>query len=186
MRADAKRNYDRILAVAGEVVAEEGAEASMRDVARRANVGLATLLRHFPTRDALFEALLQAGFEALAARAESVDPAQRPAEALQDWLREFVACAATYRGVVELMTAAIAEPGSALHASCTRMRAGGAALLAQAQAAGVASVDLDGTDLFALASAIAWLRSQSALASRADHLSELLMNVIITERRVQR
>lgn len=58
MRADAKKNYSHILAVAREVVTQHGADASMRDIARRADVGLATLLRHFPTREALFEALL--------------------------------------------------------------------------------------------------------------------------------
>ena len=58
MRADAKKNYSRLLAVAGDVVTEHGADASMRDIARRAGVGSATLLRHFPTREALFEALL--------------------------------------------------------------------------------------------------------------------------------
>jgi len=182
MRADAKRNYDRVVEIAGDVVAEQGADASLRDIARRADVGLATLLRHFPTREALLEALLRTKIDALAARSESPEPTQLPAEALRDWLHEFVVGAATYRGVVELMTAAIAESGSALHASCTRMQAGGAALLARAQAAGVARDDIDGTDLFALASAAAWLRSQPALDSRADHLSTLMMSVIINDR----
>jgi AcrR family transcriptional regulator len=49
MRADARKNYDRLLSVAREVVAEYGADASLRDVARKAGVGLATLYRHFPT-----------------------------------------------------------------------------------------------------------------------------------------
>ena len=53
MRADAKKNYDHLLAVAREVVTEQGAEASLRDIARRAEVGLGTLYRHFPTREAL-------------------------------------------------------------------------------------------------------------------------------------
>ena len=67
MRADAKRNYDRVVEIAGDVVAEQGADASLRDIARRADVGLATLLRHFPTREALLEALLRTKFDALAA-----------------------------------------------------------------------------------------------------------------------
>jgi len=100
-------------------------------------------------------------------RAESADPAQLPAETLKDWLREFLVGAATYRGVAELMTAAIDEPG--------------AALLARAQEAGVARADIDGTDLFALASATAWLRSQPALDSRADHLSTLMMSIVIDD-----
>ena len=59
MRADARKNYSHLLAVARDVVTEHGVDASMRDIARRANVGLATLFRHFPTREALFEALLR-------------------------------------------------------------------------------------------------------------------------------
>ena len=63
MRADASKNYSRLLAVAREVVAEDGADASMRDIPRRTDVGLATLLRRFPTREALFEALLRTKLE---------------------------------------------------------------------------------------------------------------------------
>ena len=58
MRADARKNYNHLLAVAREVITESGVNASMRDIARRAGVGSATLLRHFPTREALYEALL--------------------------------------------------------------------------------------------------------------------------------
>jgi AcrR family transcriptional regulator len=59
MRADARANHDRLLEVAGAVITNQGADASMRDIARQAGVGLATLLRHFPTREALLEALLR-------------------------------------------------------------------------------------------------------------------------------
>ena len=69
MRADAKKNYDRLLLVGREVVTEQGAEASLRDVARRADVGLGTLYRHFPTREALLEALLRTNVDELAAQA---------------------------------------------------------------------------------------------------------------------
>jgi AcrR family transcriptional regulator len=58
MRADARKNYTHLLAVARDVITDNGVNASMRDIARRANVGSATLLRHFPTREALFEAFL--------------------------------------------------------------------------------------------------------------------------------
>ena len=65
MRADARKNYSHLLAVAHDVVTEHGADASMREIARRAGVGLATLFRHFPTREALFEALLRTNLHAL-------------------------------------------------------------------------------------------------------------------------
>ncbi|WP_414683367.1 helix-turn-helix domain-containing protein, partial [Methylophaga sp. UBA5088] len=55
MRADAKKNYDNILSIAQEVFAEQGANASLREVARRAGIGMGTLYRHFPNREALLE-----------------------------------------------------------------------------------------------------------------------------------
>lgn len=181
MRADARKNYDQLLAVAGVVLAEEGADASLRDIARRADVGLATLYRHFPTREALLEALLRTGFDELTARADELEASRAPGEALVVWLRELVACATTYRGVVTLMVAAIEDPDSALHASCVAMRASGARLLAQAQEAGSARRDVDGADLFALAGALAWLSDQPSLAERTDHLFEVVADAILVQ-----
>lgn len=181
MRADAAKNYSRLLEVARALVAEQGVDASLRDIARRADVGLATLLRHFPTRDALMEALLRSGFDDLATRATMVDPAQDPGSALADWLRDFITCAATYRGVVELMTSALNDPESALHDSCAAMKAAGSDLLARAQAAGAARTDVGGIDLFGLAGAAAWIHSQPTLVARADPLGAMITNVIFAE-----
>ncbi|MEV4701877.1 helix-turn-helix domain-containing protein [Actinoplanes sp. NPDC049316] len=181
MRADARRNYEQLLAVASVVVTEEGADASLRDIARRAGVGLGTMYRHFPTREALFEALLRTGFDELAAKAGDLEAAPSAGDALVSWLREFVACAHNYRGVIDSMVAAIEDPDSALHASCTTMRAAGARLLDRAQAEGAARTDIDGTDLYALGGALAWVGDQPALASRVDHLFALVAETILTK-----
>ncbi|QLH26497.1 TetR/AcrR family transcriptional regulator [Streptomyces sp. Rer75] len=180
MRADARKNHDHLLAVAGAVITEQGVDASMRDIARRANVGLATLLRHFPAREALFEALLRTSFDELTARAGEVETSSSPDDALVSWLRDFVACAHNYRGVVALMVAAIEDTESALHTSCVTMRAAGTRLLARAQAEGMARTDIDGTDLFALAGSLAWLSDQPSLAPRADHLFDVVASAILT------
>ena len=180
MRADARRNYDQLLDVASAVVTEEGADASLRDIARRAGVGLGTLYRHFPTREALLEALLRTGFDALAARAADLETSRPPGPALEEWLRDFVACAQRYRGVIASMVAAIEDPASALHASCVGMKTAGARLLTRAQAAGAARPDLDGADLFALGGALAWVGDQPALAARADHLFAVVADAIRT------
>ncbi|MEU6347949.1 helix-turn-helix domain-containing protein [Streptomyces sp. NPDC047072] len=180
MRADARKNHDQLLAVAGTVITEQGVDASMRDIARRADVGLATLLRHFPTREALFEALLRTSFDELAVTASEFEASKASDEALVAWLRDFVACAHNYRGVVALMVAAIEDPESALHASCVSMRAAGARLLARAQAEGKARTDIDGTDLYALAGSLAWLSDQPALAPRADRLFDVVASAILT------
>ncbi|QRO01839.1 TetR/AcrR family transcriptional regulator [Archangium violaceum] len=182
MRADARKNYDHLLAVARDVVTEQGADASLRDVARRAGVGLGTLYRHFPTREALLEALLRASFDELTARAGGLETSGSSDDALVSWLREAVAVARNYRGVVAAMVAAIADPDSALHASCVKMRAAGTRLLARAQAEGMARTDIDGADLFALIGALAWLGDQPSLAPRADHLFGVIASAILTNR----
>ncbi|MFJ3787961.1 TetR/AcrR family transcriptional regulator [Kitasatospora sp. NPDC090091] len=179
MRADARKNRDHLLAVAGTVIAEQGAEASLRDIARRADMGLATLLRHFPTREALLDALLRTNFDGLTARAGELKRSSSPEDALLSWLRDCVTVAHEYRGVTALMAAALADTGSALHASCVTMRAAGTELLARAQAAGAARADIDGTDLFALVAALAWLGDQPSLAPRADHLLTVVASAIL-------
>ncbi|MFE6487047.1 TetR/AcrR family transcriptional regulator [Streptomyces sp. NPDC057757] len=181
MRADARKNRDHLLAVAGAVITEQGVDASLRDIARKADVGLATLIRHFPTREALFEALLRTSFDELTEKAGDLEEASSPDEALVSWLRDFVAVAHNYRGVVALMVAAIEDAGSALHASCVTMRASGARLLARAQAEGLARTDIDGADLFALGGSLAWLSDQPSLAPRADHLFDVVVSAILTK-----
>jgi AcrR family transcriptional regulator len=180
MRADAQKNYDHLLAIARSVVTEQGADASLRDVARRAGVGLGTLYRHFPTREALLEALLRTSFDEMTARAGELEASSSSGDALVSWLRDFVAGAHSYRGVVTAMMAAIEDEASALHASCVTMRAAGTRLLARAQADGAARADIDGTDLFALAAALAWLGDQPSLGPRADRLFGVIASAILS------
>src|SRR5579883_1250893 len=102
MRADARKNYAEILTVAREVVAQGGAGASLRDIARRAGVGLGTLYRHFPTREALLDALLRASLDELTQRAGELERTVAADEALKLWLREAVAFVDHYHGVVAM------------------------------------------------------------------------------------
>ncbi|WP_347557851.1 helix-turn-helix domain-containing protein [Robbsia sp. KACC 23696] len=181
MRADAKKNYDHVLAVARCVVAEHGADASMRDIARRAEVGLATLLRHFPTREALFDALLRENLDALTQKAVALETSKPPGEALISWFREGVAFVHTYSGVTALMASAHEDPDSALYASCAAVHASCARLLLAAQKAGVARSDMDGVDLFALMSSLGWLADQSAFAQRGGRLFDLISSAILID-----
>ncbi|MHC5264314.1 TetR/AcrR family transcriptional regulator [Streptomyces sp. UC4497] len=181
MRADARKNRDQLLAVAGTAITEQGVDVSLRDIARRADVGLATLLRHFPTREALLDALLRTSFDELTAKADELEGMSEPQDALVSWLRDCVAWTTEYRGVTVLMAAAIEDSESALHASCVTLRAAGARLLTRAQAVGAARTDIDGTDLFALVAALAWLGDQPALAPRADRLFDVVASAILTD-----
>ncbi|MDQ1495173.1 MAG: hypothetical protein QOG69_1656 [Actinomycetota bacterium] len=180
MRADAKKNYDRLLAVGRDVVTEQGAEASLRDVARRAGVGLGTLYRHFPTREALLESLLRTNVDELTAQAADRETSSTPEDALVSWLRDCVALTHEYRGVAALLTAAIDDPESALHASCVALHDAGTRALERAQVADMARADIDGTDLFALVAALAWLYDQPSLAVRADHLFAVISSAVLT------
>ncbi|WP_136607451.1 TetR/AcrR family transcriptional regulator [Paenibacillus dokdonensis] len=182
MRADAQKNYDHILAVANVVVTEQGAEASLRDIARRADVGLGTLYRHFPTREALLEALLRTGFDEFTAKARELETASSSDDALVSWLRDVVAFTGNYQGVVEAMMAAMEDPNSALHASCVTVRTAGTRLLTRAQAEGLARTDMDGDDLFSLAAALAWLGGQPSSAPRAEHHFNIIASAILTNR----
>mgnify|MGYP005817412371 CR=1 FL=1 len=180
MRADAKKNYSHILTVAREVLIEHGVDASMRDIARRANVGLATLLRHFPTREALFEALLCTNLDALTRKAEELETSNSPSEALVSWFREWMAFAQSHRGVVALMAAAHTNPDSALYASCAAVHSASARLLARAQGKGTARTDMTGDDLFGLMAALGWLIDLPSFAPRAGYLSRLITSAILT------
>lgn len=182
MRADAKKNYDHLLTIARDVFAEQGADASLRDVARRAEVGLGTLYRHFPTRETLLEALLRSSFDALAARARELESSSASDEALVSWLQEIITFTHEHRGVIAPMMGAIEDPNSALHASCVALRAAGASLLARAQADGKARSDLGGSELFDLIAALAWLREQPSHAPRSDRLFNIIAGAILVNR----
>jgi AcrR family transcriptional regulator len=178
-RADAQRNYERILAVARAVMDEQGTQASLRDIARRAGVGLGTLYRHFPTRDALLETLLRQGFDRLATKADALagDGAANANQALMEWLRDFTRGSGTYRGLPASIMATLADEHSPLHVSCLAMREAATRLLKRAQDSGDIRPDIDGTDLFALINAIGWIAEQApSLAARRERLFSLVMD----------
>lgn len=179
MRADAKKNYDQILGVARDLLATGGADASLRDVARTAGVGLGTMYRHFPTREVLLEALLRTSFDHLGSRAAELERTDSSDGALVSWLREIIAVAHSYSGAIRSMVAAIEDEGSALHASCVAMKAAGTCLLVRAQNEGKARPDLDGADLFALVGALAWVNDQPGLARRSDHIFAIITDAIL-------
>ncbi|MEU7767873.1 helix-turn-helix domain-containing protein [Nocardia sp. NPDC049190] len=160
-RADARKNRDLLLAAAREAVAEHGTNASLRDIARRAGVGIGTLYRHFPTREALLEALVNANFDALRARADSLLSASAPGEALMTWLGELAAGSATYQGLPESIMNALADEGSGLHAPCVQMRVAGGWLLERAQQAGSVRPDVTVSEVIALALGLAWAAERS-------------------------
>lgn len=177
LRSDARKNYERLLEVGRTVIAEQGADASLRDVARRAGVGLGTLYRHFPTREALLEVLLQTSFDKLGERARALE-AREPDDALASWVRDFVARASEYKRLPGALMEAMKDEGSALYASCRAMSAAAAKLLERAQSEGTARRDLDGADLFALVMALAWASCEARNEARAKRLTNVVMSAL--------
>ncbi|MEW2070125.1 helix-turn-helix domain-containing protein [Streptomyces sp. NPDC007346] len=102
-RSDARRNYSRILAVAEEEVARHGAAASLEQVARIAGVGSATVRRHFPTRQALLEAVFQERVQALCERADRLSRTDDSRTALLEWLHDLVRYAVSARGLADVL-----------------------------------------------------------------------------------
>ncbi|MFD0148525.1 helix-turn-helix domain-containing protein [Streptomyces sp. NPDC055721] len=182
MRADARRNLDKIVAAAGAVIAERGAEASLEEVARRAGVGSATLHRHFPSRQALLEAVFKDRVETLCAKADDLlaepnpnpdadpdpdrdpdrDPGQGrdPGQDLATWLHAVAAHAVANRGLgASLMRDADPALGETCHDMITTA---GDALLARARAAGAVRPEVTVTRLLKLVGAIALATEQEA------------------------
>lgn len=141
-RADARRNFDALLAAAREVFTEQGADASLEDVARRAGVGIGTLYRNFPTRRDLFERVYIGEVEDLCAAAREV--ADRPPwQALTGWLGRFVGYMATKRAMMEALSTE-----STVFATCrAEMYLAGTPLFERAQAAGEVRPDVTFDDL---------------------------------------
>src|ERR1700678_1094995 len=106
-RADAVRNRERVLEAAKAVFSAGGAEASLEAVAKRAGVGIGTLYRHFPTREALFEAVYRREVEQLTALAEQLKGDVDPVDALRRWLRSNVEFVATKKGMSAALALAV-------------------------------------------------------------------------------
>ncbi|WP_052863848.1 TetR/AcrR family transcriptional regulator [Streptomyces niger] len=161
MRADARRNYERLLAEARTAFTERGTDASLEDIARRAGVGIGTLYRHFPNRTALMGAVFQCEVDTLLARARDLGDAPQPCAALVEWLRAIITHASTYRGLSRALMAAPADESSGL-ARCSRpMREAGSVLLTRAQESGAVRPDVDIRDLMQLTNGIALAAEES-------------------------
>ncbi|MGW1993870.1 TetR/AcrR family transcriptional regulator [Embleya sp. NPDC001921] len=158
MRADARRNVEKLVAAAGALIAEYGADASLEEVARRAGVGSATLHRHFPSRQALLEAVFKDRVEALCAKADDVLAEPDPGRALSTWLHAVGAHAVANRGLgASLMRDGDPGLGETCHDMITKA---GDALLVRAQAAGAVRPDITITRLLKLVGAIALATEQ--------------------------
>jgi AcrR family transcriptional regulator len=151
-RADAVRNRERLLEAAAEIFSAGGPDASLEAVAKRAGVGIGTLYRHFPTREAVFDAVYRREVDQLAELAERLsneaEPVEaEPVEALRRWLHANVRLVATKKGMVAALALAAHRP-SELHAySADRLTKAVGSLLERAAKAGEIRADVTAGDL---------------------------------------
>ncbi|MGZ6804606.1 MAG: TetR/AcrR family transcriptional regulator [Nocardioidaceae bacterium] len=150
MRADARRNRERLVAAARTVLAARGSEASMEEVAKTADVGVGTLYRHFPRRIDLVEAVYREDVDGLVALADQVAVDLSPWEALVAWLEGFVRYAAAKRTFLTELHEAFEKIPDLASSSRERIGAAAARVLSRAQADGSARPDLSGPDLMQL------------------------------------
>jgi AcrR family transcriptional regulator len=146
-RADAKRNRDRLLDVAKAAFAAGGADVTLDDVAKAAEVGAGTLYRHFPTRDALIEAVYSAEVEQLAQAADRLGRERPPVEALREWMSLFVDYIAAKQLIAPALNGMVGGPSEVFARSGELVKDAIRGLVRRAVATGQIRGDLDPIDL---------------------------------------
>lgn len=175
MRADARRNYQRLLAAAGEAFAERGADdVSLEEIARRAGVGIGTLYRHFPTRQALLEAVYRDQVDALEVLVAELLQSDSPGAALAEWLAALMAFGKAKRS----LTAGMLD--SELLSSCREVLHDATdALLARAQEAGAVRAGVQGVDVIRLTHAVSLAADMGQDPGQADRMLALVLGGVL-------
>jgi AcrR family transcriptional regulator len=176
LRADALRNRERLLQAAKAVFRAGGAEASLEAVARRAGVGIGTLYRHFPTREALFEAVYRREVRQLCELAERLKGERAPVDALRRWLRSNVEFVATKKGMSAALALAV-HRSSDLHAyTFDRLTKAVGALLDRAIAAGEIRSDVSPEDLLRALVGMCYMHDQPGWQASVMRLVDVFVD----------
>jgi AcrR family transcriptional regulator len=175
-RTDAIRNHERVLEAAKAVFSAGGPEASLEAVARRAGVGIGTLYRHFPTREALFEAVYRREVEHLADLAEQLKTEAAPTEALRRWLRSNVEFVATKKGMLAALALAVHSSSDLYAYSFDRLTRAVGMLLDRAVAAGEIRADVSPEDLLRALVGMSYIYDQPGWQASVLRLVEVLVD----------
>ena len=174
-RVDAARNRARLLDTAKAAFAAKGSNASLDEIARTAGVGAGTLYRHFPTRDALIEAVYLNETQQLADAATQLAASHPPVEALREWMRLFVDYIATKRVMAEALGSLIGGT-SALYATSTALVTTALTMLTgRAVASGEIRLELDPLDLLRAVAGVANTGACSSTEQSAKQLVDILI-----------
>ncbi|MBZ9793108.1 TetR/AcrR family transcriptional regulator [Rhizobium sp. 3T7] len=182
MRADARRNREKLVDVAAAAFAEAGVETSLEDIARRAGVGIGTLYRHFPTREHLVEVVYRRELESLAAAARQLAASHAPDVALEEWMRRFVGYIAAKRGMATSLKILMDSNASLFAEGSGLLRGAVDGLLKAAAEQGLIRSDIDTTDLLHALSSIYSLPASPEWRDRSNRLIGLLMDGLRTQK----
>lgn len=169
-RADARRNYDALVAAAAAAFREHGTDASLDDIARRANVGNATLYRNFPDRQTLLAAVFMSSVQQLERTADELADHPDAGEALKAWMRALIEHTSQFHGFAQQW--ACASEDSVLKTSCATLTAAMERLVARAKDDGVLRSAVDASDVGRLTHGIA-LAAENA-PDRAETAERLI------------
>jgi AcrR family transcriptional regulator len=173
-RADARRNAERLIAVAREVFQQDGVHAPLDEIARRAGVGPGTLYRHFPTRDALLAAVYRDDVAGIAARADQLAAELPPMEALTAWLREQLDYVCRKIGLGAAIKVMLGNDTETMEWCRDTMRSAAGRLLEATQREGLVRADIDATTMLRLVHGV-------GLASETDPLrAELMLSIVVS------
>jgi AcrR family transcriptional regulator len=175
-RADALRNRERVLEAAKSVFSAGGADASLEAVARRAGVGIGTLYRHFPTREALYDAVYRREVEQLGELADELKGEAAPVEALRKWLRANVEFVATKKGMAAALALAAHKPSELMAFSYERLTKAVGALLERAVAAGELRADVSPEDLLRALIGMCLMHDQPGWQASVVRLLDVLVD----------
>ena len=168
MRADAKRNYDRIVEVAREVFREQGYDASLDEVAKRAGVGPGTLYRHFPKRENLLDAIMQSWVDRVTETADKAlahEGSDR--DLLVNWFEEYVALISQHKGGPAKLTSAMGDPDSPIRTKCQVLAEANGRVLDRLRDDGALRDDVEPIQVCRLIGGVATVADQGDLEATA-------------------
>jgi AcrR family transcriptional regulator len=172
-RADARRNYDKVVTAAREAFAERGASTSLEEIARRAEVGIGTLYRNFPSRQALLEAVYVGEVEDVSRSAAEFEQLE-PWEALSGWLHRLVGYLVTKHALAAELLDYVGREAPLFQQCRTSLFAAGEPLLARAQEAHVVREDTDLGEIIQMIGGIA--KIQAVDPEQVEHILDIALD----------
>jgi AcrR family transcriptional regulator len=176
LRADARRNRDALLVAAAAQFAERGVEAPLDDIARRAGVGIGTLYRHFPTREALVADVYRREVDLLCGGVEELLGTLPADEALAEWMRRFVGYVATKRGLAVALKSMVNDNSELFAQSRANINESMARLVHAAVEAGLVRADAEPQDVLQAMSGFCMFSEQAGWQEQAQRLVNLLVD----------